>query len=159
MFLLALFACDPTSNEACQKAAEEPQALTIGTGETTFTDLSDGDTVGLVYGAQGGIHVWGSLRVSGIVQGASDSLADKNNPLVSYVLKDGDTEVAGFHDLPHHFTVKLDGTWEFLADRLIFFENDLSGYDGVPLTMHASLVDACGTELSADTDVLLDLGS
>lgn len=160
MLLLALFAaCDPTSDEACAAAAEKPQELTVGTGELTFQSLADGDKVGLTYGSQGGVHVWGSLRVSGIVQGTSDSLADPDNPLVSFVIKDGDTEIAGFHELPHHFLVRLDGTWEFLGDRLIFYENDLASYAGVPLTMRATLTDKCGTELADETDVLLDLSS
>ena len=160
MLFLAIFAaCDPTSDEACAAAAEKRQSLTVGTGELTFEALEDGDKVGLTYGSQGGVHVWGSLRVSGIVQGSSDSLADEDNPLVSFVIKDGDTEIAGFHDLPHHFLVRLDGTWESLGDRLIFYEGDVSAYADVPLTMRATLTDKCGTELAAETDVLLDLSS
>lgn len=157
ILLLALLGCDPTSETACAEAAARPQTLTLGTGELVFLPVADGDRVGLTYGSQGGVHVWAAMRVSGIVQGLSDSLADPDNPMVSYVLKDGDVEIAGFHDLPHHFTVKVDGTWEFLGDRLIFFENSLADYVDVPLTMKATVLDSCGTELSAENEVFIDL--
>lgn len=37
--------------------------LTIGTGADRFIGLSDGDTVDIVRGPQGGHHIWGALRV------------------------------------------------------------------------------------------------
>ena len=40
--------------------------LEIGTGESQFEGLTDGQEVELIYGAQGGYHVWLSLRAEGI---------------------------------------------------------------------------------------------
>lgn len=37
-----------------------------GTGETTFAPLADGDELELVYGPQGGYHVWGACGIYGI---------------------------------------------------------------------------------------------
>lgn len=42
--------------------AEDPTAL-IGTGETTFIDLAEGDEVHMEHGSQGGEHILGSLRL------------------------------------------------------------------------------------------------
>ncbi len=41
--------------------AEPPQA-DVGTGETEFVPLEDGDTVVVINGSQGGQHILGSLR-------------------------------------------------------------------------------------------------
>lgn len=40
----------------------EPQGLALGTGSWRFEALSDGDEVELVRGAQGGWHIWTSVR-------------------------------------------------------------------------------------------------
>jgi hypothetical protein len=45
--------------------AEEP-ALELGTGSWRFDALEDGQQVELVRGAQGGWHMWVSLRVRGV---------------------------------------------------------------------------------------------
>ncbi len=41
----------------------EPPALQVGTGDDTFSPLSDGDPVMMVHGPQGGWHMLGSVRV------------------------------------------------------------------------------------------------
>lgn len=38
----------------------------LGTGEVEFIPVSEGDHVDLVHGLQGGDHIWGSARVTGI---------------------------------------------------------------------------------------------
>lgn len=38
----------------------------IGTGDVEFIELNDGDEVGVVRGIQGGDHIWGSARVTGV---------------------------------------------------------------------------------------------
>ena len=73
-----LMACDPASDDACKAAAAQGPELTLGTGETSFVSLADGDRVGWDYGSQGGQHVWAALRVKGIVQGLSSSIAATN---------------------------------------------------------------------------------
>ncbi|MDP2311233.1 MAG: hypothetical protein Q8P18_34755 [Pseudomonadota bacterium] len=47
-------------DDACFLA--EPSAL-IGTGETSFEELSEGDTVYMQHGSQGGEHILGSIRL------------------------------------------------------------------------------------------------
>ncbi len=51
---------DTGTDPAC--FADAPTAV-IGTGETDFESLADGDTVYMQHGAQGGEHILGSLRV------------------------------------------------------------------------------------------------
>jgi len=38
----------------------------IGTGDVEYVPLQDGDEVGVVGGIQGGDHIWGSARVTGV---------------------------------------------------------------------------------------------
>lgn len=155
MLLLALLACDPTSEQACAEAKAAGPALSVGTGETSFETLQDGDKLRWVFGSQGGFHVWGSLRAAGIVQGTSDNLDDPDNPKVSFVVADGETELAGFHNIPHHVAGGSPASWEYLGDRLIFYETDQEYLDGLPVVMRATVLDACGTELTAEANVVL----
>jgi len=38
----------------------------LGTGEVEFVPLEEGDDVGVVHGIQGGDHIWGSARATGV---------------------------------------------------------------------------------------------
>jgi hypothetical protein len=54
---------------ACDAAPDAPDdapALEIGTGTWRFEAVEDGGAVPLVYGAQGGWHLWIALRVRGV---------------------------------------------------------------------------------------------
>lgn len=53
---------------ACSAAPPEPTgaSLEIGTGTARFAPLSDGAEIPLVRGAQGGWHMWISVRASGL---------------------------------------------------------------------------------------------
>ncbi|HJL17686.1 MAG TPA: hypothetical protein RMH99_18625, partial [Sandaracinaceae bacterium LLY-WYZ-13_1] len=50
----------------CADAPATEAALELGTGSWRFEPLEDGQEVALVRGAQGGWHVWVSLRVRGV---------------------------------------------------------------------------------------------
>ena len=56
-------------------------SLELGTGSWRFESLADGQEVELVRGAQGGWHVWVSLRVRGV---------DAQNPRVTLVMQPAD---------------------------------------------------------------------
>ncbi len=38
----------------------------VGSGEDDFAQLEEGDPLELVYGSQGGYHVWGGVRATGV---------------------------------------------------------------------------------------------
>lgn len=54
----------------CTAAAPEPTpdepALELGTGTARFEPVVDGDELPMIRGAQGGWHVWASVRVTGM---------------------------------------------------------------------------------------------
>jgi len=60
--------------------AEEP-ALELGTGSWRFDALEDGQEVELIRGAQGGWHMWVSLRVRGV---------DMDRPLIELSVQPAD---------------------------------------------------------------------
>ncbi len=155
-----LMACDPASDDACKAAAAQGPELTLGTGETSFVSLADGDRVGWDYGSQGGQHVWAALRVKGIVQGLSSSIAVEGNPLVSMKLKSDGERLGELGETPHFFTVYLDGTWEFVGDRVVIEEGGDTGLrtdlHEKQVTLSATLTDACGTKLEKSVELILD---
>lgn len=51
--------------DGTQGGGEAPW-IEVGTGEWTFEPLEDGQDVPLVFGSQGGYHVWASYRAGGI---------------------------------------------------------------------------------------------
>ena len=69
---LALLACLGCGEES----AHEPATLELGTGSWRFDPLTDGQQVELVRGAQGGWHIWLSLRTQGVVLGDEPVLVD-----------------------------------------------------------------------------------
>ncbi len=148
-----LVACDPASPAACEEAAEIPGVLEIGTGESDYEPVSDGDDVKLAYGPQGGQHVWGSLRAEGIVSGL---LADDDaDPVVDFEVIEADGDVlGGYRQTPRHFDGALAGELELVGDTLILDWLE-EGFEGLEVTIAAHLVDACGRELSAERAVTL----
>ena len=69
---------------ACGDTDSGPPIATLGTGDTAFEPLSDGDTIFVIQGPQGGFHVLGSVRVSGIDPGDPDDLQDPSNPTTTF---------------------------------------------------------------------------
>lgn len=88
--------------------------LEIGTGETGFTALADGDALELVYGPQGGYHVWGACGIYGI---------DPEGRVLHYTLRDGATREV-LADLSLALTTRrltaTSGGWLRMGDRVIF---------------------------------------
>jgi len=70
MRLLAVLAVLLVSAAGCAvetaETGSDEQALELGTGSWRFEPLEDGQEVELVRGAQGGWHVWVSLRATGM---------------------------------------------------------------------------------------------
>jgi hypothetical protein len=61
-----------------------PTEVRLGTGTDAFVPVEDGDEITIVFGPQGGYHLDGSLRASGIVAGDPDDLADPDNPVTTF---------------------------------------------------------------------------
>lgn len=81
--LLIALGCTPSDGDPTDTGTPLPDlspAVEIGTGETEFVPLAEGDEVVVVFGPQGGYHLDGSLRAQGIVPGDADDLSSPDNP-------------------------------------------------------------------------------
>jgi hypothetical protein len=61
---------------ACGEAPGTSPTLRLGTGESSFAEAADGDTLPLVAGSQGGHHIWLSLRMAGFDPGSTRMALD-----------------------------------------------------------------------------------
>lgn len=61
-----------------------PTEVKLGTGDEAFVPVADGDEITIVFGPQGGYHLVGSMRASGIVPGDPDDLSDPTNPITAF---------------------------------------------------------------------------
>ena len=66
---LLLVACSGDPKDGEPTIPDLPPKIEIGTGETAFEPLEDGDTIYIVYGPQGGYHFNGSLRGKWVLTG------------------------------------------------------------------------------------------
>lgn len=68
-FILVLVAC--LAGCASASAVTDPveARLELGTGTARFLPVADGDALEMIHGAQGGWHVWVSVRTEGLTQG------------------------------------------------------------------------------------------
>jgi hypothetical protein len=86
--LLLLSSC-----ASCPDPAEEASSVTLGTGIDVFVEVADGDVLTAVSGGQGGQHVWGAIRTTGLHPGGPNQITNEpavNAPLVGFRLEDAD---------------------------------------------------------------------
>lgn len=57
--------------DACRPAKAGPPELVLGTGQTDYASLEDGQTLQLEQGPQGGHHVWMAVRMKNLRQSGS----------------------------------------------------------------------------------------
>lgn len=153
MFLwLALAACDdPTTTEDCPRGSA---SLEVGTGEDAFVPLSADDPLPFVRGPQGGHHVYGSLRATGVRPGDPADPYGPHSPLVTFVLTVDGAEVAALRAQPRLFTEGPDG--DTLVGQLVVFSlPDPTPLDGAAATFSAEVTDECGATATDARDVVL----
>lgn len=120
----------------------------IGTGFPDFEPLTDGQEVSIIQGIQGGYHIWGGLRASGldprdihirfevVHEGTVVALADYDDN-IDYDGPVNADEVAG----------GAAPIWEYAAVAVIFGSEEtrnIESVTGVDVTMNLSLTDQRG---------------
>lgn len=91
MFLRSLSICLAVTGVACSSGTSDdtgeiqydPEIL-LGTGEYEWEELTDGGSVYVVFGPQGGYHLLGSVRTRGVEAGNNQDLSDTSNPTVKF---------------------------------------------------------------------------
>lgn len=128
--LVCFAACSaaPVANDGGNDAG--PPQAEIGTGDTAFEPLVDGQTVDLHMGCQGGYHVWGSVRARNL---------DPRSPVLDFtmtrVLDGGPTDVL-YAPIHVRSTLTQEGTTDW--------------YDGYAYTLRVASPD-----LVLDEDVVV----
>ncbi len=137
---------------ACTKDPEGP-SLEIGTGDQEFEPLNDGDDAVVIQGPQGGFHLLGSLRATGIEPGDTANVFDENNPTMHFTVREDGERV----DASNAFIQGLDeagrGLYEVVG-RFVFL--DIQADEelvGSVITLTVELTDINGVALSAEVEL------
>ncbi len=126
----------------------------VGTGHDEFAALHDGDTVPYVRGIQGGTHVEGALRATGL-HAPKDPFAHADElPTVSMLLRDeSGVLIGGYRQQPRALSHAVDAA-VLLGELVIFFE-DAAARVGATLTLAADVTDVCGASAADERAFVL----
>lgn len=155
--LLVVASCggDP-SEDLCATAALEPVSLVLGTGSIFFEDITDGQDLPISQGPQGGFHVYGSLRASGLHPGTWEDFTDPLNPVVSFDIIDSDGQtLGGFTELPRPLKVRSDGTLELVGEYVVLDIGEMNDVTFQTVTLSVEVADTCGSVISDQQEVFL----
>lgn len=143
-------ACDP-----CE-GLEGPVSAELGTGFLdTFTSLAvDGASLPYVRGLQGGTHVDGAVRVTGLYVPPEADTRLEEQPLTTLSLHDGETLVGGFSSQPRTFFQDDAGVSAVHAEPVIFFE-DASIWVGTTLRFFVEVEDRCQQRVTDERSITI----
>lgn len=116
--------------------------LELGTGETEFVPLEDGDEVALVYGPQGGWHVDTTAMFGGIALDGAELSYEARDPDSGAVLNYPYT--ASLHP---SVLQELEDGWLRVGDRAVFEIDSDEEILGRTVQLEVRLVDGAGLEL------------
>jgi hypothetical protein len=134
-----------------------PLMVELGSGEWEWESLDDGGEIPVIQGPQGGFHLLGSVRVSGIEAGSADDLGDPLNPTTTFsVWVDGENIAPS-----SQFIQGLDQSsandrpfrHEMIGRFVIMNITGGDELDGVELELSVAVKDVHGTETA--TSLLL----
>jgi hypothetical protein len=134
-----------------------PLLVELGTGEWEWEPLEAGGEIPVIQGPQGGFHLLGSVRVSGIEAGSADDLSDPLNPTTTFsVWVDGENIAPS-----SRFVQGLDESsanarpfhHEMIGRFVIMNIASDDELDGVELELSVAVQDVHGTE--TNTSLLL----
>jgi len=81
---------------ACGSSEDDPMlppSAELGTGDLDFESLADGDSIYVIQGPQGGFHVLGSVRVTGVERGDPNDLSSPKNPTTTFEVYRGSERI------------------------------------------------------------------
>jgi hypothetical protein len=140
---------------ACDGGAEP--TLEIGTGRTAFEAI--GDVTGFERGFQGGLHIFGSLRATGIATGSGGAF-DESHPEVTFTLVgDGGAFTGGYLSLRREMILNDDGVAELVGDRIILSTTDPTEAEDAEVILQAEVTDTSGTTVTAEATTRIAEGA
>lgn len=129
-----------------------PLSLTLGTGQSTFVPIAEGETLLLARGCQGLQHVWTALRATGIApRGVHVRLSLARASDGALVTAPFDTAITFSPD-------PSGGAFFDLTGLMLVVPTPTDGL-GMPLVLHGDIEDREGRATSATLDVTLAWGT
>lgn len=157
--MAALAACsDPLEDppERCDELATTAPTAALGTGSVIYAPVNSGDELEIVQGAQGGYHVWGSVRVTGVHPGVWGDLGSPLNPEVQFALDlDEGGRVSQSITVRRPFKVRSDGDVELVGEAVGLLIGSIDDAAWRDARFSISITDTCGTTVSDAVDVAL----
>ncbi len=138
--------CTPTP-----PAAIEP-VLALGKGRSCFTPLEAGEVLPIVFGPQGGFHVWLALRFGGL---------DAGTARVSMRLLDDEAQPFGLEDPYEPYVRSCDAGLGYYEVAPLYgllaatFPGEADGYVGRTMHLAARIEDAEGRHAEAESQIVL----
>jgi hypothetical protein len=155
--LLLLAACSGEPEDSEDSLPDLPPMVEIGTGETAFEPLEDGDSIYIVYGPQGGYHFNGSLRVQGIDAGEPDDLDEPTNPVTVFEAFEGEQQVdmdASTYKQGIDPVEGEPGIYQMLGRRVILDITSDDQLDGKEVRMTVRIEDTNGVVVEDERTLL-----
>ena len=144
---------------ACGGDEEEdpvlPPSAELGTGENDFEAMDNGDEVIVIQGPQGGFHLLGSVRVTGVERGDPKDLSDPKNPTTVFQVFRGTERIDA---MGATFTQGLDrvepGVYEMVGRFLILDILADDEVDGDTLRVTVEVRDVNGVQVSDERSIV-----
>lgn len=157
MALIALCGCPGRDDEDTSCPTLET-TVELGTGVDTFIPLSDGDPLPFERGPQGGYHVYGSLRATGVDVGDPNYPFELTNPHIWFSVEQEGAEIALLVDQPRALTPLDDaGHFGVLGELVIFSVPDPTTLNGTTARLTGRLTDRCERGGEDSREVVLSL--
>ena len=136
---------------------QAPALVSIGTGESEYRALSDGDDVQIVLGPQGGFMIALAMHASGVVPGDAIDPTHKYNPRFTFRVAHAETgEALGIITQQRGLSEMPDSSFELAGTWLVFnpaVENSV--YFDAEATISLSLVDTLDSNPTSQVRVTL----
>ena len=158
---------------ACGGPIDPDNAWTeVGVGQTGFESIEDGQVMEVELGAQGGMHIWVSMRAWGIDPGPSSmwqGLSEGSLPLIGFTI----TGPAGVHtpeNVRPYVPDRAEGEYELLENLVTFdhfpelpdnwqdldFDEVEAELENTDLQLGVELTDVLGTVVQDSVTIRLD---
>ena len=131
-----------TENTEQVESGDDSPWISVGTGSRFYVPLIPGDEVDIIYGIQGGYHVWGGFEVSGILP---------DDVLFDFYLESGGEVVAEAHYIDSLEQVGVNYQYGGVAVILTPTPESVSGDVAI---LRVELSDSRGTVLSDEVEII-----
>ncbi len=123
-----------------------PPSFVVGSGKDSYAATADGATVEIIHGPQGGYHLWGAFRVSGIAAGSVS---------VTYVVSRDTLPTTPLSSTTYDVDPFARAGGREWAGLIGYVPNDqLAATANQPVVLSMTLTDASGTVLHDERHVI-----